>query len=153
MIDIKAKHYIDTVIFSIDLIIKSLKTELKQKIDKLDIGITGEQFVVLDTIYCYPNIYQQKLSDLLSKDKSNTTRILGVLEDKGYITKTVSRNRNRLVNLLNITDEGKKIIKENMPNMKKFLANTFENITDDEIELLHKLSKKFQKDLSNAIEV
>jgi len=153
MIDIKAKHYIDTVIFSIDLIIKSLKTELKQKIDKLDIGITGEQFVVLDTIYCYPNIYQQKLSDLLSKDKSNTTRILGVLEDKGYITKTVSRNRNRLVNLLNITDEGKKIIKENMPNMKKFLANTFENITDDEIELLHKLSKKFQKDLSNALEV
>lgn len=151
MKEIKAKHYVDTIIFSIDLIIKGLKSELKQKIDNLNIGITGEQFVVLDTIYCYPNIYQQKLSDILSKDKSNTTRILGVLEKKGYISKTVSKNKNRLVNLLNITEKGEKIIKNNMPNMKKFLTNVFENITDEEIDLLHTLSAKFQKDLSNAI--
>ena len=150
MIEIKAKHYIDTIIFSVDLIIKGLKNELKQKIDSLNIGITGEQFVVLDTIYCYPNIYQQKLSDLLSKDKSNTTRILGVLEQKGYIYKTISKHNNRLVNLLNITDEGKKVIKNNMPNMKKFLTDVFQNITDEEIELLHSLSEKFQKDLTKA---
>ena len=150
MIEIKAKHYIDTIIFSVDLIIKGLKNELKQKIDSLNIGITGEQFVVLDTIYCYPNIYQQKLSDLLSKDKSNTTRILGVLEQKGYIYKTISKHKNRLVNLLNITDEGKKVIKNNMPNMKKFLTDVFQNITDEEIELLHSLSEKFQKDLTKA---
>lgn len=150
MIEIKAKHYIDTIIFSVDLIIKGLKNELKQKIDSLNIGITGEQFVVLDTIYCYPNIYQQKLSDLLSKDKSNTTRILGVLEHKGYIYKTISKHNNRLVNLLNITDEGKKVIKNNMPNMKKFLTDVFQNITDEEIELLHSLSEKFQKDLTKA---
>lgn len=148
---IKAKHYIDTIIFSIDLIIKGLKNELKQKIDNLNIGITGEQFVVLDTIYCYPDIYQQKLSDILSKDKSNTTRILGVLEEKGYIQKTISRHNNRLVNLLNITDKGEQIIENNMPNMKKFLTNVFENITDEEIDLLHKLSAKFQKDLSKVI--
>lgn len=150
MIEIKAKHYIDTIIFSVDLIIKGLKNELKQKIDSLNIGITGEQFVVLDTIYCYPNIYQQKLSDLLSKDKSNTTRILGVLEHKGYIYKTISKHNNRLVNLLNITDEGKKVIKNNMPNMKKFLTDVFQNITDEEIELLHSLSEKFQKDLTKV---
>ncbi len=152
MIDIKAKHYIDTIIFSVDMIIKGLKNELKHKIDSLNIGITGEQFVVLDTIYCYPNIYQQKLADILSKDKSNTTRILRVLKNKGYISRTVGKNNNRTVNLLNITEDGKNLIKENMPNMKKFLTNVFENITDDEIALLHKLSTKFQKDLSNAIE-
>lgn len=148
MKEIKAKHYIETVIHSADLIIRGLKFELKQKIESLNIGITGEQFVVLDTLYCYPNIYQQELSTILNKDKSNTTRILGVLEKNGLITRTMGRHNNRLVNILNITEEGKNIVKKNMPNMKKFLTNLFENITDDEVDLLHKLSEKFQKDLS-----
>lgn len=148
MIKIKAKHYTDTIIYSIDMIIKGLKFELKKKIDNLNIGITGEQFVVLDTISANPKIYQQKLSEILMKDKSNTTRILGVLEDKGLIIRTVGRNGNRLVNLLDITEIGRKIVENNMPKIKEFITDIFENITDNEIETLHKMSKKFQSDLS-----
>lgn len=147
MIEIKAKHYIDTIIYSIDKIIKSLKSELKQKVDSLNIGITGEQFVVLDTIACYPNIYQQKLSEILMKDKSNTTRILGVLEKEGLIERSVGKNGNRLVNLLNISQKGKMLVDENMPKIKEFITDIFEHITDDEIQLLHSLSTKFQTDL------
>lgn len=151
MLKIKAKHYIDTVIYSVDKIIKSLKSELKQKVDSLNIGITGEQFVVLDTISCYPNIYQQKLSELLMKDKSNTTRILGILEKKGLIVRSVGKNENRLVNLLNITKKGELVVNENMPKIKQFITDIFENITDDEIQILHTLSTKFQSDLFSNI--
>ena len=148
MIEIKAKHYIDTIIFSVDLIIKGLKNELKQKIDSLNIGITGEQFVVLDTIYCNENMYQQKLSDILMKDKSNTTRILKVLVKEGLITRTAGNVNNRLVYMLNITDKGRNMVKNNMPKIKKFISDIFQNITDDEIDLLHSLSTKFQSDLT-----
>ena len=86
MIDIKKEHYIDTIIYSIDKIIKGVKFQLKQKLDALDIGITSEQFVVLDTISCFEDIYQQKLSEIIMKDKSNTNRILKVLEEKGHNT-------------------------------------------------------------------
>ena len=85
MLDIKKEHYKDTVIYSIDMIIRGLKNELKQKLDTLELGITGEQFVVLDTISAFNNIYQQKLSKIIMKDKSNTNRILKVLEQKGLI--------------------------------------------------------------------
>ena len=148
MKEIKAKHYIETAIYSADRILKILKAELKQKLDTLDIGITSEQFVVLDTISCYDNIYQQQLSEIMLKDKSNTNRILKVLEQKGLIVREMGSVNNRLVYFIRITSDGKKIIDENIPKMKKFIADIFENITDGEIESLHLLSKKFQKDLS-----
>ena len=56
---------------------------------------------------------------------------------------------NRLVYFIKITPKGKKIIDDNIPKMKKFIADIFENITDSEVESLHLLSKKFQKDLSS----
>lgn len=149
MKEIKANHYIDTVIYSVDMILRVLKSELKQKIDNLKIGITGEQFIVLDTICSCKDIYQQKLSDIIMKDKSNMTRILRVLEDKQLIQREVGNVNNRLVYFLRTTEKGQKIVDDNMPKIKVFITEIFENIEDEEIELLHKLSNKFQKDLSN----
>ena len=149
MKEIKAKHYIETIIYSIDMILRVLKSELKQKIDNLNIDVTGEQFIVLDTIFSIKNIYQQKLSQIIMKDKSNMARILKVLEDKQLISKEVGNVNNRLVYFLHVTENGRKIVEDTMPKIKVFIMEIFENITDEEIELLHKLSKKFQTDLSN----
>lgn len=148
MKEIKLNHYVDTVIYSVDMIIKNLKIDLKHKIDKLDLGITGEQFVVLDTVAYYENMYPQRLSQILMKDKSNTTRMIKILTDKGLISKTAGKINNRLVYLLNITPEGKKLVDDNMPKIKKYITEIFENITDEEIELLHSMSKKFEKALT-----
>ncbi len=148
MITIKAEHYVDTIIYSIDKIIKGVKNELKQKIESLNLGITGEQFVVLDTIYGHKNIYQQQLSDIIMKDKSNTNRILKILENKGLIAREYGNANNRLVYFLNVTDKGRHIVEDNLPAIKKFIEEIFKNINDAEIETLHTLSKKFQSDLS-----
>lgn len=148
MKEIKLNHYVDTVIYSVDMIIKNLKIDLKHKIDKLDLGITGEQFVVLDTVAYYENMYPQRLSQILMKDKSNTTRMIKILTDKGLISKTAGKINNRLVYMLNITPEGKKLVDDNMPKIKKYITEIFENIPDEEIELLHSMSKKFEKALT-----
>ena len=149
MIKINKEHYVDTVIYSIDKIIKGLKNELKNKLETLDIGITGEQFIVLDTICGTKNIYQQQLSEIIMKDKSNTNRILKILEQKGLITKEYGNVKNRLVYFLNPTKNGRKIVQDNMPKIKQFITDIFKNIDDSEIEILHKLSHKFQADLSD----
>ena len=151
MIDIKKEHYVDTVIYSIDKIIKGLKNELKNKLETLDIGITGEQFIVLDTICGKENLYQQQLSEIIMKDKSNTNRILKILEQKGLIKKEYGNVNNRLVYFLKVTDSGRKIVEDNMPKIKQFITDIFKNIDNSEIEILHKLSSKFQADLSDVI--
>lgn len=148
MKEIKKNHYIDTVIYSVDMIIRNLKFELRRRVDNLGMGITAEQFVVLDTISLYKDLYQQKLSDILMKDKSNTTRILKVLEDKGLISRVAGKVNNRLVYMLNITKEGQDLVKHNMPKIKKIITTIFKSITDDEIDILHSLSDKVQKDLT-----
>lgn len=151
MKEIKLNHYIDTIIYSVDMIIKNLKTELKHRIDKLGLGITGEQFVVLDTVSYYENMYPQKLADILMKDKSNTNRMIKVLVDKGLLTKEVGKNNNRLVYILKVTDKGQKLVDENMPKIKKYITEIFKNISDEEIELLHTMSTKFEKALAKKL--
>jgi len=149
MLKIKSEHYIDTIIYSIDRIIKSVKSELKHKLESLNTGLTAEQFVVLDTIYSIKNIYQQQLSDILMKDKSNTTRILKILEQKGLIIREYGKVNNRLVYFLKVTDDGKKIVDDNIPKMKQFITEIFKNIDNSEVDILHILSTKFQADLLN----
>ncbi|MBO6180990.1 MarR family transcriptional regulator [bacterium] len=151
MKEIKRNHYVDTVIYSVDMIIKNLKAELKHRIDKLDLGITGEQFVVLDTVSYYENIYPQKLSYILMKDKSNTTRMIQILVDKGLLIKEAGKSNNRLVYILKITDKGKKLVNDNMPKIKKYITEIFANISDEEIELLHKMSTKFETALIDNV--
>jgi len=148
MLSINLDHYVDTVIYSADKIIRNLKMVLRQKIESLDIGITSEQFLVLDTICCYPNIHQQKLSEIIMKDKSNTTRILKILETEGLIEKTAGKKDSRLVYFLNITPKGKKIIDENIPKLRDFIAQTCSILTDKEVDFLHEMSEKLEKGLS-----
>ncbi len=150
MIKIKTEHYVDTIIYSIDKIMKNLKSELKQKIEKLNIGITAEQFVVLDTISGFDKIYQQQLSEIIMKDKSNINRILKILENKGLIEREYGNANNRLVYFLKVTPNGKKLVTDNMPTIKQYIEDIFKNIDNSEIEILHTLSKKFQTDLSDS---
>ena len=148
MKNIRPEHYVDTVIHSIDIIIKNVKAELRQRADELDMGITSEQFVVLDTISANKDIYQQKLSEILYKDKSNTNRIISVLLEKGLITKDVSSINNRLVNVLNISEKGQELIDKFMPKAKEIVRDICSNITDEDVDNLHILSSKFEKILT-----
>ena len=148
MKNLKPKHYVDTVIYSIDMIIKNIKAELRQRADELDMGITSGQFAVLDTISAYKGIYQQKLSAILYKDKSNTNRLISVLLERGLITKDVSKINNRLVNILNVSEKGQELLDKYMPQAKEIIRDICSNITDEEVDNLHMLSKKFQKDLN-----
>ena len=151
MIKIDKEHYVDTIIYSIDKIIKGLKAELKNKLETLNIGITAEQFIVLDTICGTKNIYQQQLSQIIMMDKSNTDRMLKILEQKDLIKKEYGNVNNRLVYFLHVTEKGEKIVKDNMPKIKQFITKIFKNINNDEIDILHKLSHKFEADLSDIM--
>ena len=148
MKEVKANHYVETIIHITDKLLRNIKAELRNKFDEIGQDITSEQFVVLDTISCYPEIYQQKLSSILMKDKSNTTRILKLLEEKELIKKSAGKKDGRPVYYIEITNKGMNIINIAMPKIKKSITDIFASVSDEEIELLHKLSKKFEKDLN-----
>ena len=129
---IKVNHYVDLLMFSIEQVIRGMKSDMNQYINSLNLGITAEQFLVLDTIDSGNNICQQDVADLLGKDKSNIKRIVEILEQKELITRVAGKKNNRLVNYLVITDNGKRLIKENIDKVKKFMEKVFSVISEDE---------------------
>lgn len=143
-IKVKAEHYTETLIYSIDRILKNIKNDLNKYITGLNLGVTAEQFSVLDTIGRNNTICQQEIADILFKDKSNVKRIIEILEKKELITKETGRKNNRLVNFLSITENGKSLLKKSLPKIKNFIENDLiKDISNDEIEILRKIAAKF----------
>ena len=139
---IKVNHYTDLKMFQVEQVVKNLKFKLNQFITNLDINITPEQLLVLDTIYSHDNICQQDVALLLSKDKSNIKRIVEILENNKLITRTAGRKNNRLVNYLSITEEGKKILDNNINEIKGYMEELFKDISDEEVKALDSIIKK-----------
>ena len=141
---IKVNHYVDLLMFSIEQVIRGMKSDMNQYINSLNLGITAEQFLVLDTIDSGNNICQQDVADLLGKDKSNIKRIVEILEQKELITRVAGKKNNRFVNYLVITDNGKRLIKENIDKVKKFMEKVFSVISEDEELYLKQIVKKLK---------
>ena len=73
---------------------------------KQNFEITPEQYVVLSMLSEDYLLYQNKLCEELHKDKSNMTRILSVLEEKGLIEKIQATENKKQVNQIKITQKG-----------------------------------------------
>ena len=142
---IQVNHYTDTVIYKIDKVIKGIKSDLNKFVSGVDLSITTKQYLVLDTISGNKEICQQDVATILDMDKSNTKRIVEILEKKGLIDRTTGRKNNRLVNYLTLTKSGQQFIDDNVDKVKTYLEETFSVITDEELEFLKYFLTKIQK--------
>ena len=150
MEQINAEHYTDMLIYAVDKTVTKIKLSLGQYIASLDIGITAEQFAVLDTIYRGENLCQLDVAKILMKDKSNIKRIAEILEHKGLINRILSKRENRALNYLKITDSGKTLIDENVDKVKSYLTEIFRDITDEEVQVLKNIMQKVNGRLSKT---
>ena len=140
----KPKHYIDTIYYDLELTSNAIKALGSQMFEKFKLGITPMEHAVLDTLSCNDGICQRDLAKLILRDRANTGRILHSLENKGLITKSVDKKNNRTINRLNITDNGKKIIRIVHKKIEQTLYNARLSITDNEIEQIQNSLKKLR---------
>ena len=105
--------------------------------------ITPEQYMVLNMIEDDNPPSQNKLCKLLCKDKSNMTRIISVLEEKGLITKEQTQKNN----VIKITDKGRILRAEITPIMTESRKNYLKDITQDEMYTCIKVLNKIQENL------
>lgn len=146
-----AKHYTDTTMYAVEQALKNIKLRLNQYLAAREPGITSEQFAVLDTICAGNNICQQDIAKLLGKDKSNIKRIVGILENNGYIAKSAGRKNNRTVNYLAITPAGQTVVDRNIEPIKQYMAELFSCVSDEEAAALRSVADKM-KDLKPPLD-
>jgi len=143
-------HYTESIIYSMEQAVIYSRIKGAQFFNQLNIGITIDQFVALDAIYTSNDICQRDLSKLILKDRSNTGRILNILEENGFITRSVETKGNRLVKKIYITDNGKRIVEENQPRLSSAFKKVFEDVSEEEFANLRLTLNKLKESLSKT---
>lgn len=143
-------HYTESLIYLMEQTVTYFRIKGAQFFNELKIGITIDQFVALDAIYYSEDICQRDLAKIILKDRSNTSRILNILEENGFITRELETKGKRLVKKIYITQKGKNIIEQNHPKLKERFMQVFEDISEDEFLALRKTLEKMKDSLSKT---
>lgn len=149
----EACHYTDTVLYSMEQAIIYFKIKGAQFFNQLNIGVTIDQFATLDAIYSNNDICQRDLCKLILKDRSNTGRILNILEENGFVERVIQTKNNRLVKKVYITEKGKKIIDDNQEKLRSAFSQVFEDVSEEEFDTLREILNKLKESLSKTTSI
>lgn len=120
---------------------------------KAKADITIDQFIILKLLSLYGSLTQQETAEILYKDKSNLSRMIDALEEKGYISRLVDVKNKRIVKVLNITEKGLIYAEKATLIAEKLHNSAMQGITDEEKETIKRVMKKIRDNLDKEIEV
>ena len=128
----KTRHYVNNLTFQLDvtsrmiynLIENYFKDEFKNK-------VTLEEYIVLDTIACYPHVDNNLLAKVLVKPRQSVDKVLASLRRKRLINEVRPRNNEIQLTSFELTLSGEKILNEILPHndimvtvMAKFMTES-----------------------------
>ncbi len=116
---------------------------------KHNFNITPEQYLVLDMLEKNDNLSQNKLCKLLYKDKSNMTRLISILEEKGLIEKTQGNDGAKPANIIKITEKGSELHSKITPVSNEARKHYLNNISQDDMYICIKVLTQIQKNLED----
>ena len=137
----------DVILFQIDKTSKVSKLYSQREFDKLDFGITIDQWVLLKIIEESRQLSQKELAEKSLRDPASITRTLDILQKKGFIIREALENNRRQYNII-LTAEGANFVKEHMKVVKQHRAKSTEGFTTEEVEQLKSFLLRIQKNFS-----
>lgn len=138
MQEINFGRRIGTTIYNTGVVSRALST---QTFSKKGFELTPEQFLILDLVQEYGELYQRQICEITLKDRANVARIIKILEDKGFIDREESSNGRRIYKIT-VTKKG-----EEIRNLMKITAielreTLMTNITEEELNVTLATLKK-----------
>ena len=89
----------DNFFYSLERAIKTYRQYAQQNLDRHGLDITIDQWLVLKTLRDNPDISLAQVGRDVFKDVASITRIVQLLETKGYVGKAANENDKRRVTL------------------------------------------------------
>lgn len=117
-----------------------------QTFSKCGFDLTPEQFTVLMALKENDGMYQRQLATLTFKDRPNITRIVSILESKGYITSQIASD-GRQVKKLYITPKGVDICVNVLPKILEIWHAISEGLEENELECFINTLDKIESNL------
>jgi DNA-binding MarR family transcriptional regulator len=124
-----------------------LKTELLKQFMEQGFDVTTEQWQVLNHLWKEDGLSQKQISQKSFKDYGNISRILDVLQRKGFVTRSVDQKDQRYYRI-HLTDEGLALQQPMTSIAIGILDFAKRGISEEEIDLLIRLLNRIYDNLS-----
>jgi DNA-binding MarR family transcriptional regulator len=111
------------------------------------IDLSKEQWLILKKLYENDGQVQNNLAFLTNRCKTSLTRLINTLEKKHYVHR-VSSKKDKRVNHVYLTKEGKNVIEKSLPVLQPLISNLQEGITSKEMESTIQVLKKIQENIN-----
>lgn len=122
-------------------------------LNELGADITLEQFITLDAISANNEVCQRDLAKILLKDRSNVTRIINILENKGLITRETTNKGKRAVKITHLTEMGQLVLDKYANIMKQDLNNLMSEFNPEELAITEKILKGIAEKISKKANI
>lgn len=132
-----------TVLYSIEETIKAYRKMSQQNISRVVPMITIDQALIL-IIIDREDKTQSEIADLVFKDYASMTRIVKLMINKNYLSKTIDDIDKRKTKL-KITEYGKEIIEKLSPMILMNRKTALDSISDNELDQLFKILNKITR--------
>lgn len=124
------------IFYNIDKAIRAYRNYAQRQLKANGFTITIDQWLIIKAVLENPGITQNEIGDLVFKDNASVTRIIDLMVKSGYITRHIHPQDRRKTNL-EVTDSGKKVIKEVQDIVEKNRKTALKGITQDELEVMY----------------
>ena len=149
-ITIEINQITDNVCYELaqtDSYIKIAVSKLLKSVGVTD--ITYEQFGILFVLSVQDGLYQRQLAFLLNKDRPNITRMLDILEKKGYVKREKDPG-NKRISKIHITPPGLEKVELMAPFKQEFQDRIQKSISDKDLEICRSVLKQIRDNLEDS---
>lgn len=145
-------HYTDNIHYELEQTSRLMNMLTNQLFKKLELSITFDEYIALDTVSINAGICQRDLAKLILKDRANTGRILNELEQKGFITRFIDTKNNRLVKKMGITETGLQELNSINNKIKTYLSGVTKRIPPEDVDKVRDILRAFRLELDKIVE-
>jgi MarR family transcriptional regulator for hemolysin len=136
----------ETILSQIDKTSKITKSYTQKEFDKMDLGITIDQWFLLIIIAESTQISQKELAEKSLRDPASITRTMELLTKKDFVSREPIANNKRQYNLV-LTFEGDNFVKKHKDGIDKQRQKSTKGFSKDELVMFNALLKRIQKNM------
>lgn len=137
----------EVYVFHLEKAYKQFKKYKNDQFQKAGIDLTSDQWILIKRISEMEGISQKDLALSIYKEPASVTRILDILQKRGWIERRNIENDRRVYGLY-LTQEGKLLVEKILPLARQIRAKGIEGISEEDskklILMLHKIFENFR---------
>ncbi len=139
---------IKKIAVNINILNCSLIKYFAKELNKNDINLTPEQYLVMDVLWDAEMLSQQAIADIIQKDKNSVTKFIDSLEKKGLVYRAVNKNDRRINNII-VSEEGMRLKDKTTEVAINMMSNVLKDINEDDLMTFDKVMNQMKDNIDS----